>query len=433
MAITPDYLSSKDGLELLNKIFLSAGEAIIIVDQSGEIRMANKRTEEIFEYTAQELHGMLVEELIPKKFREKHVGYRTGYIQSPESRPMGIGRYLTGLKKSGDEFPVEVSLSYVPHLDNKLVVAFITDITIRKKQEDALEESKQKLEAYANSLESNVKERTRELEHLNMGLKSQIRERKLAESALKESLDDLKKAEQEILHALENEKEVNEMKSRFISMASHEFRTPLTTILSSANLISKYDQTEQQPNRTKHIQRIKTAVQNLTNILNDFLSLDKLESGAIRLKVGPINIQELLEEIRQEFDATLKTNQVLMIDVPKDIPDLNSDMHIIKNTIINLTSNAIKYSNEGSTIHIQVKEVPDFIQIAVRDEGIGIPLEEQKNLFQRFYRADNVTNIQGTGLGLNIVKRYLDLIDGSITFTSEENKGSVFVVTFPIS
>lgn len=423
---------SDSGLELLNKIFLGAGEGIIIVDNSGTIRIVNRRAEIIFGYDNDEMTGKLIEDLIPSKYRHHHVDHRDNYLKNPVTRPMGIGRHLTGLRKNGEEFPVEISLSYVTHEDQKLVVAFVSDITKRKQQEDALDESRKQLAEYANELEYMVQERTRELEHLNMGLKSQIRERKLAEGALKESLEGLKKAEREILNALEKEKDLNEMKSRFISMASHEFRTPLTTIHSSASLIAKYTTEEQQPNRDKHVQRIKTSVQNLTNILNDFLSIEKLDSGSVSLKIEKITMMNVMHEIVDLFELNLKKDQELIVNYQDDIPTIHQDPHILKNVLINITSNAIKYSPEGKAIYINIYQENDKVFIAIKDQGIGIPEEEQKNLFKRFFRADNASNIQGTGLGLNIVKRYLDLISGNITFTSRENKGSEFIISIPI-
>lgn len=433
MQITSDYLMSDSGLELLNKIFLSAGEGIIIVNEAGFITLANRRAEELFKYDGGELTGKVIEDLIPQKYRHKHVGYRDHYIQKPVSRPMGSGLDLVGLKKNGDTFPLEVSLGYVKHEDSTVVVAFITDISARKEQENALQESKKQLEGHASELESKVKERTRELEHLNLGLKVQIRERKLAESALKESLEEIQRAKMDVQKALNQEKELNEMKSRFISMASHEFRTPLTTILSSANLISKYTEEDQQENRDKHVQRIRTAVQNLTNILNDFLSLEKLESGAIALNVEPFKMDKLLDEIRGEFENSMKKGQVLNLELDEKLPVIYSDPHIVKNIMLNLLSNAIKYSGEGQRIWVNVQLPKDHLVLSVEDEGIGIPKAEHKNLFRRFFRANNVTNIQGTGLGLNIIRRYLDLIGGNITFSSEEGKGSKFVVTFPLN
>ncbi len=425
------YFSSPLGVELLQKIFTEAGQGIIIIDDSGKIQFVNQHAEYIFRYNPDEMNGLLIEDLVPTPYKKGHVAQRDGFIENPVTRPMGIGRHLTGLRKDGSEFPVEVSLSHVRHQNSNLVVGFVTDITKRQEIEDELKDSKQKIAEYANKLESKVFERTQELEHLNMGLKSQIRERKLAEEALKDSLDDLKKAEKEILNALEKEKELNEMKSRFISTASHEFRTPLTTIHSSASLVAKYTETDQQPNREKHVLRIKTAVQNLTNILNDFLSLEKLDSESVAVRIDKFTIQNIIHEVLDLFELTLKKGQQLDVRYDDDLPIINNDPQIIKNIIINLISNAIKYSPEGKTITIRAFFDNHDICVSIKDEGIGIPEDEQKKLFQRFYRAENASNIQGTGLGLNIVKRYLDLIDGNITFTSRENYGSEFTISFP--
>lgn len=428
-----ERLLSRSRIELLNKIFLHAGEGILIVNQKAEIILANNRCEELFGYSHEELLGKVIEDLVPHQYQKHHVARRDKYLGHPVSRPMGSGLDLEGLKKDGTTFPLEVSLNYMVHEEQTMVVAFITDISTRKKHEKTLEENQKELEEYASNLEEKVKNRTKELEHLNLGLKSQIRERKLAETALKESLKEVTKAEREIQKALEKEKELNEMKSRFISMASHEFRTPLTTILSSANLIGRYEEAADQEKREKHINRIRTSVQNLTNILNDFLSLEKLESGAISCKVKPFYFPELIYELRESMELTLKKNQHLDISIASNLKHITSDPHLIKNILLNLISNAIKYSSEGTKITLSADMNEDHVvSISIKDEGIGIPEEEQKSMFQRFFRAENATNIQGTGLGLNIVKRYLDLLHGAINFKSKERVGSEFIVNFPV-
>lgn len=430
MEINRSYLISKEGYELLNKIFVNAGEGILIADSKGQIKLANDRASILFGYEGTELENKSVEDLIPSHLRKTHVSHRSNYIKNPTTRPMGSGRDLVGLKKSGDEFPLEISLSHMKHEGEHLVIAFVTDISQRKKQELALAESRSKLESYTQQLENKVRERTRELEHLNLGLESQIRERKLAEQALKESLEEIKKGEKEILKALEKEKELNEMKTRFISMASHEFKTPLTTVLSSANLLAKYTQTEEQDKRQRHIDKIKSSVQNLNNILNDFLSLERLESGHIQVNSKEIALNELLLQIRDNFEHTLKKGQKIEFDFKKDLT-IHSDPHLIQNIVINLVSNAIKYSPDQKPVSVVTDCIDDEVVIKVVDQGIGIPDEDQKNLFERFFRAGNASNIGGTGLGLNIVKRYLDLLDGKVSFTSKVGEGTEFMIRFP--
>ncbi|HHP7241230.1 MAG TPA: PAS domain S-box protein [Cyclobacteriaceae bacterium] len=525
--------------DLLNAIFHSTTEGLIVADDKGEITLANTSSLKMFGYEKNEIIGKKMELLVPDHIKDEHIKYREKYFQNPSSRPMGIGLDLYGKKKNGDYFPLEISLSHFRNEGNLMVVAFVVDITERKKSEEALKESKKQLEDYSELLEKKVKERTQELEHLNIGLQSQIQERKNAEAALKESqrlykviaknfpngiinvldqnlnyifvegkelakikvspsdligkpfminmpkhrqeaineqlkkvlegkevsfenfksdryyiirstpltkhngrinqilvveenITKLKEAEKEVRESLNKEKELNELKSRFVAMASHEFRTPLSTILSSASIISRYQKEDQQTNRLKHINRIKSSVQNLTGILNDFLSLEKLESGKIWYEPSMFNLPEFVDEVIEEVGSILKKGQE-MIYKHEGTSMVCLDKKLFKNIIINLTSNASKYSPENEDILIHSYIYNSHIQLEVKDNGIGIPEKDQKNLFERFFRAENVTNIGGTGLGLNIVKKYLELMNGSITFASELDKGTTFKINIPIN
>lgn len=234
----------------------------------------------------------------------------------------------------------------------------------------------------------------------------------------------------ELTEALGREKALSDLKSRFLSIASHEFRTPLSTILSSTSLIDKYNKEEQEENRKKHTARIKSSVNNLTGILDDFLSLDKLEQGKVKITRELINLYELAFEITEELNGILKPGQVIYLSYNGE-RNIVQDKKILRNILLNLLSNAIKYSAEHKGIYLFIEIENGVAFIKVKDEGIGIPEEEQKNLFSKFYRARNAINIQGTGLGLNIVKRYVELLDGTITFVSKENEGSTFFIEFP--
>jgi len=236
----------------------------------------------------------------------------------------------------------------------------------------------------------------------------------------------------ELTQALEREKELSELKSRFMAIASHEFRTPLTTILSSTSIIDKYNKEEQEENRRKHTERIKTSVKNLTDILDDFLSLDKLEQGKVEVKKEKINLHELSAEIIEGLSGILKTGQAIHLSY-NGTKTISQDKKILRNILLNLLSNAIKYSGEHKNIYLIVEIDNDIVSIKVKDEGIGIPEEDQKNLFSKFYRAKNTVNIQGTGLGLNIVNKYVDLLNGVITFVSRQNEGSTFTISFPLT
>lgn len=257
-----------------------------------------------------------------------------------------------------------------------------------------------------------------------------LQEKKPIKQVLLVSQDTTKQKEAALqtLDALEKEKALNEMKSRFVSLASHEFRTPLGTILSSASLIARYEKSAQQANRSKHVNRIKSSVINLTGILNDFLSLSKLEEGKIDIQKEQFDVQKLINEVLEEMSSITKAGQNIIYHHYGEVHDFIQDPKIFKNILINLISNAIKYSPTGKTIHVQTTIENKQMCLEVKDEGIGIPEKEQKNLYERFFRASNAGNIQGTGLGLNIVKRYVNLLQGAITFESEEGRGTTFKV-----
>lgn len=241
-----------------------------------------------------------------------------------------------------------------------------------------------------------------------------------------------KKTEQELLLAFAKQKELNEMKSKFVSIASHEFRTPLSTILSSAYLVGKYSEPGDEAKRGKHLNRIRQSVSNLTDILNDFLSLGRIEEGAVRNTPTLINLEALLKEMVDEMQHYLKDGQHIELLGSKIKREVRLDKQHFRNVLLNLLSNAIKYSDNGKVITLQVRLLKNWLEIKVIDNGIGIPDEEQQNLFQTFFRANNVTNIQGTGMGLHIVKRYMDIMGGKITFSSKLNIGSEFTVRFPL-
>ena len=268
-----------------------------------------------------------------------------------------------------------------------------------------------------------------------LAIRSDITQRKLAEEQLLKANEDLENKVRErtleLTHALEKEKELNEMKSRFVSMASHEFRTPLSAILSSTSLMEHYVNPDQEDKRKKHVERIKSSVKNLTSILDDFLSLEKLEQGKVESHNSEFNFREFIEDAIEEMHGMSKKKQQEIHLQYDGHEQVYQDKKILRNVLLNLLSNAIKYSPEGKTIFISSEIKDERVTLAVKDEGIGIPLEAQKNLFDKFFRARNAVNIQGTGLGLNIVKRYVELLDGIISFDSIENAGTVFTVSFP--
>jgi len=245
-------------------------------------------------------------------------------------------------------------------------------------------------------------------------------------------ISEQKKAEEDMLGTLTREKELNELKSRFVTLASHEFKTPLSVILSSVSLIEKYPGADQQDKRLKHIHRIKSNVNNLKQILNDFLSLERLEGGIVKNCPTDTDVVQLTRETIQDMEEALKEGQHIDLHLAGEPRLITADPQLLRNVLNNLLSNAIKYSPEQATIDCTITYRPHTINLQFKDQGIGIPPEEQTHLFERFFRATNTTGISGTGLGLSIVKRYLDLMGGTIHLESHPGQGSTFTVILPV-
>ncbi|GDX53233.1 hypothetical protein LBMAG27_22800 [Bacteroidota bacterium] len=531
--------------EKLDALFENATEGFLITDTKGQVVLSNPSATKQFGFTKEELIGKPVEELMPKRFKSGHSHYRNSYYVNPHSRSMGSGVELFGMRKDGTEFPIEISLSSFITEEGMFVIAFIIDITERKKDEGAIAHHVEEIQNLNAHLEQLVEKRTTELaqaiiklERTNKNLQENISEKQHAEQALKESqriysaiahnfpngiialldsnlnvifidgnelvklnlnpsellnrnltskipinnpdfiseklnrvldkkqqsfeisiveesyfvnavplidlygdvnqllmvwlnITERKRAEEEIKNALEKEKQLNELKSRFVNMASHEFRTPLSSILSSVTLIEKYPAEAQQEKRLKHVDRIKGAVKNMNEILNDFLSLGKLEEGKIQCKPDWVELNFIIDDVLETMNGMLKQGQRININLPELSENIFTDKNLLRNILVNLLSNAIKYSPEESVIDLKILIIKSEMIIEVTDQGIGIPKEDQVHLFERFFRANNSTNIQGTGLGLNIIKRYLELLGGTITFKSEINKGSSFFIQLP--
>ncbi len=406
-------------------IFETCEEGIIVVNATGMIVLANQAAVKLFGYSKSEIVNLSVDNLIPSDKRKKHAEHRKTYKQDPKPRRMGRGRDLLAQKKDGRSFAVEISLNQTFINDESHTVAFIIDITDRKVIEEALKNSEEQLIVYAGDLEKRVNLRTQELDET-------IKKLEEVNKHLEEEVAERKKAQDDVVIALEKEKELNELKSRFVSMASHEFRTPLSAILSSASLISKYNEPGTEEKRFRHVDKIKSSINILNNILNDFLSIAKIEEGKIDIQKNKFDISHLAQEALTQIEDVLKKGQKVELRKFGKERNLQSDEKLLKNIFINLLSNAIKYSHENSAIILDIIYGKDSIDVHVTDHGIGIDRNDQKHLFERFFRAKNATNIQGTGLGLHIVKKHVEMLSGSITFDSQLNIGTTFKVKLPL-
>ncbi len=390
------------GMSDNDALFKYATEGILLANQAGEIVRLNPSAEKLFGYENAELKGQKIEVLIPMRYSHKHIGYREKYTDKPHARSMGAGFELYGLKKDGTEFPVEISLSPYSTDEGSFIMAFIMDITIRKQSEE-------KQKNYSVELEKQVKNRTLILE---------------------EAIEELEKTKRELHLALQKERELNELKSRFVSMASHEFRTPLTTMMSSLSLVTRYGEQNDKESQSKHVTKIKTSINNLTDILNDFLSVSKLEEGKVENRPEAIELKTLMADIIADMQ-TMATGDQKIIQQHSGKETVWLDKKLLKNILFNLISNAVKFSPGQAIVEVNTQVNNSTIRIEVKDHGIGISKEDQKHLFERFFRGHNAMHIQGTGLGLNIVTRYAELMNASLDFESAENKGTTFTIIIP--
>lgn len=405
-----DQLHNQDTLEtdILNQfeaIFKYANECIVISDDQSRIVKINPSGLKTFGYLDEnEIIGQKIEVLIPHRLHQKHVRHREKYIESPHARSMGLQFDLFALKKNGSEFPVEVSLSPFKNSLGGFVICFIIDITNRKKAEESEKN-------YRKELETEVEERT---------------------LILKEAIQKLEKTKNELDNSLKREQDLNSMKTKFISIASHEFRTPLSTILSSLSLMEKYNELNEIEKRNKHNDRIKKSIKNLTEILNDILSVNKIEEGKVIINPESFNINNFINELVLDLQGLLKTGQKINLIASKiQDPNIYQDPKLLRHILINLLTNAIKFSGEDAPIEIHLKSDETEIYFSIKDFGLGIPKADHEKLFTRFFRSSNVENIQGTGLGLSIVLQYVSYLQGTIKFSSEEGKGSIFNVNLP--
>ncbi len=403
---------------LFNVLFEAASEGIIVVDESQTIVASNIAATVMFGYEQGELVNKPLNILIPSTYRSAHPKHFKSFLNHSEKRQMGHGRDLYGIKKDGKEFPVEAGLNPFEINGNKYVMSLIIDISVRK-------ETQRQIKELNSELEGKIKVRTRELEesisklqNLNLNLELEIKKRKEAEERIKT--------------ALQKEKELNELKTKFLSLVSHEFKTPLCGILTSVVLAGKYKLEEQQEKREKHFNTIKNKVHYLDNILNDFLSIERLESGKVNYKFTSFELGNLINEVIYNANVTLKSGQE--IEYPQNIENiiLRQDEKILELVLSNLLNNSIKYSSEDSIIVFEVEVKEEKIIFKITDHGIGIPEKDQKHIFERYFRAENALLDQGTGIGLNIAKVHLENLGGTIDFFSKENEGTTFIVELPL-
>ncbi|REE80939.1 hypothetical protein BX611_2599 [Lutibacter oceani] len=396
---------------VFNVLFEAVSEGVIVVDENQTIVASNLAAEEMFGYTKSEFQNQHLNILIPINFRAGHGAHFNTFYKKSSARQMGQNSDLFGVHKNGNNFPVEVGLNPFKIGKKKYVMSIVINITSRKKSEAKI------LELNA-LLEGKVSKRTTELNNTVADLKHEIEKRVKAESKLRK--------------ALKKEKELNELKTKFLSLVSHEFKTPLSGMLNAAVLVGKYKKTEMQEKREKHLLTIKNKVHYLDGILNDFLSVERLESGKVKYKFSSFKLSKVVNEVIYNANLMLKSGQHIIYPKNIDNLDLYQDEKILELILSNILNNAIKYSPENTKIDFKINPGSESIIFEIKDQGIGIPSKDQKYIFNRYFRAENALTNQGTGIGLNIVKSHLESLGGTIKFRSIFNEGSTFIVELPI-
>jgi PAS domain S-box-containing protein len=373
--ITISQKNLTESEERLRKILDMALEAVVSINADGIVTGWNPRASQIFGFSKEEAHGQRLSELIiPQNYREAHEKGLSHYAKTGEGPVLGNRIEITAINKSRNEFPVELTVVPVKIGDIYSATAFIRDISAQKK------------------------------------------------------------AEQEMKDALEKQKQLTDLKSKFVSMTSHEFRTPLTTIQANVELLMfqmKGESPEKREKKSRNFNRILDEIKRLTNLMNDILMLGRLESGKIPFNPLPVNIVDLCQEIIQERYNQNEDGLKVEISVNGQNYHYKLDSNIYTHIITNLLSNAFKYSKGNGNPRIELNCEKNHFELKVIDSGIGIPGHEKDKIFETFHRASNADDFQGTGLGLSIVMQFLNLHDGEITVESEEGKGSTFAIYQP--
>ncbi len=391
-------------------VVANATIGIIVCNRAGSIVSANDMAHRQFGYAAGELLALSIDALVPRAPGRNHEQLRESFNAQPSVRAMGAHHGdLEARRQDGSVFPVQVSLSYF-YLDSELyVVSYVLDITAQKQADQALVAERQRVERLNAELEQQVADRTH---------------------ALLTTLEQLEARTNELTNALAAEQELGELKSRFVSMASHEFRTPLTAVLTSASLIEKYPAAEQQDKRLRHLGRIRQSVNHLNDILEEFLSVGRIEEGKVAARPARLDLPSLLADTVADVQGLRKAGQTIVEEISCPAP-LWLDPSLLRKILVNLLSNALKYSGENSVVTLRAACAAGRLTLVVQDEGLGISADDQARLFERFFRARNAANLPGTGLGLYIVARYLDLLGGTIALASELGQGTTVTVTIP--
>ena len=370
----------------------AAPDGILEVDAQGCIILCNRVAASLFGYEREEIIGVRVEELVPLRYRDGHVHQRERYHAHAQTRPMGSGLALAGLRRDGSEFPVEISLSPVDYGEGTNVVAVIRDVSERRAIEG-------RIRTVQETYTAELADKNREL-------------------------------------ALRNEEieKANRLKSEFLASMSHELRTPLHTIIGFSELLSEEIEGPLNTKQKRFVSHIRHDSQHLLELINDILDLSKIEAGRLDLRLEEFDTAQAIDEVVSSIRlrAQEKHHQ-LHASVPSGLM-IYADRVRFKEILYNLLSNAVKFTREHGTITLACDTEGETVAISVLDNGIGIAAEDHASIFDKFQQVGSTTKgvREGTGLGLAITKRLVELHGGSIEVESEPAKGALFTVRLPI-
>jgi len=369
----PISFRSEDYAALLD----GAPDAIVVVDEDGDIQFANRRTADLFGWAPEELVGRAIEVLVPDRLHGSHFGERSRYIASPSVRPMGSGRSLFARRRDGSEFPVEISLSPLRTAHGLLVSSIIRDVSERVHREEELK-----------------------------------RLRALADAA-------------------------NAAKSEFLSSMSHELRTPLNAVLGFAQLLRRSRKNPLDEQQRGMIDHIVKGGEHLLHLIDEVLDLARIEAGGVAISTEPVEVADVLTEVRSALEpvAARAGIAIELAPLPADARRVMADRTRFVQILMNFASNAVKYGRPGGRVRFACATTNAVdVRMSVIDDGIGIPVDKHPLVFLPFQRAgQEMGTIEGTGIGLAISKRLAELMGGRVGFASEAGHGSEFWVELPTS
>jgi len=356
----------RDSEEKFRALLEFASVAIVIVDGHGSIQLVNAKAEEMFGYTRRELLGRPVEVLLPERFRQAHVGLRGSYVANPRPRPMNAPLDLWAERKDGTEFPVEVGLSPVQTKEGILVMSYLTDITERRRAEEALRA------------------------------------------------------------ALRRAEEVDRLKTQLLSIVSHELRTPLTSIRGQTTTLLDYADQVTPEERLEALQIVDDEAARLDELISHLLDMSRLEAGNLSVELGATDVRPILIEAVSRMAAHAPSHK-LVVNLPPTLPPAQADPRRVMQIVSNLLDNAIKFSPPGAMVRVDAEADTDTVRVQVHDQGLGIAPENLPRIFDRFYRVEETgVRTSGAGLGLAICKGLVEAMGGQMAVTSQVGQGSVF-------